>query len=219
MKQAPNITEDEIVEYLLALEEAGASLEEMRTYLRTTKTEEIGEAYLELFQSFRKEREQMVMSVTKNQAARYFSRETKRTRSGLGEILTAFTHMFSWRYAAPGLAIVAVFVVTWAFVGQKGNEQMVAVDDTKMIETVGGEQPVIATSPIEESVKKKIAPTEEQSAGEEKKSASQSDIDTLALAAFGGEETESFADEDAALDMSSEDALLDNDQFYDETIF
>lgn len=217
MNQAPNITEDEVVEYLLALEETGASLEEMRAYLRATKTEEIGEAYLALFQSFRQEREHMKLPVTESGAVRYSRGEVKRTRLSLAEILTGFTHMFSWRYMAPGMTVVAVLVVTWAFVGQKGKEPMVAVEEVQTIET-GAEQEV-AVNTVVEPMGKKMAPSQQEPVTEEGERASQSDIDALVLASIGGEGTESFADEDATLDMSSDDALLDNDEFYDETIF
>ena len=217
MNQAPNITEDEVVEYLLALEETGASLEEMRAYLRATKTEEIGEAYLTLFQSFRQEREHMKLPVTESGAVRYSRGEAKRTRLSLEEILTGFTHMFSWRYMAPGMAVVAVLVVTWAFVGQEGKEPMVAVEEVQTIET-GAEQEVAVSTAVE-PLGKKIAPSQQEPVAEEGERASQSDIDALVLASIGGEGTESFADEDATLDMASDDALLDNDEFYDETIF
>lgn len=234
MKQpVTRITEDEVVEYLLALHESGASAAEMRAYLRSTQTEALGEPYLKLFQSFSDERERMAAPeadakmllsqmatpriVTKRAVDRSFQ-GGERTRFSLSEVITYLTRMVSWKYAAPGLAMVGVLALSvWIF---GGNEQRkVALEDQPLTKTTPSgavsQKPTgnEGSAPALESVSP--VPTAPKQGSVE----TTSDVESLALALLGSEGTESFTDEDQVLDVSADESLLDNDQMYDETLF
>ncbi len=118
---------------------------------------------------------------------------------------------FSSRYALAGGALLLLVLVT---VNLSSEEQVAEVDTPKK------ETSVAVAPKTEGSVTTPTVPvvSETPSAPTPSVTGERSDIDALILAIGASEGVETFADDDAELDVSSDDALIDNNTMYDESL-
>ncbi len=210
MTPRPEQTEEALIARILALEESGMSREMIQATLTEEGHGQEALDYLALFDLLTDERDRM--DVTLSTADRYTLGKEERTRfSSINKLWETFMSNFSSRYALAGGALLLLVLVT---VNLSSEEQVAEVNTPK------GETPVAVAPKTEGSVTTPTVPVvpETPSAPTPSVTGERSDIDALILAVGASEGVETFADDDAELDVSSDDALIDNNTMYDESL-
>lgn len=210
MKSQHTENEEVLIERLLELGESGMSSQAIEETLRAEGYGSEARDYVALIGLLSEERDRLA-SVTLEPASRYTLGREETRPSAPHHYWEMLMQYLKPRYALTFGAVVLMVLVS------------VSVFDTETkMATTTKEPPSSDTRSVDEKkqetqVAQSIAQTPTTPTPEMPRE--ERDIDALLLAVVASEGTETFTDDDAELDITSDDALIDNNTMYDESLF
>ncbi len=210
MKSQHTENEEVLIERLLELGESGMSSQAIEETLRAEGYGSEARDYVALIGLLSEERDRLA-SVTLEPASRYTLGREETRPSAPHQYWEMLMQYLQPRYALTFGAVVLMVLVS------------VSVFDTETkMATTTKEPPSSDTRSVDEKkqetqVAQNITPTPATPTPEMPRE--ERDIDALLLAVVASEGTETFTDDDAELDITSDDALIDNNTMYDESLF
>jgi hypothetical protein len=212
MTPRPEQTEEALIARILALEDTGVSRDVILATLREEGYGQEALDYLALFDLLADERERL--DVTLSSVDRYSLGREETRPSAPHHYWEMLMQYMKPRYALTFGAVVLMVLVS------------VSVFDTETkMATTTKEAPSSDTRSVDEKkqetqVAQNVAPVAQAPVTQTPQTPSEErDIDALILAVGASEGTETFTDDDAELDITSDDALIDNNTMYDESLF
>ena len=210
MKSQHTENEEALIERLLELGESGMSSQAMEETLRAEGYGSEARDYVALIGLLSEERDRLE-SVTPEPASRYTLGREETRPSAPHHYWEMLMQYLQPRYALTFGAVVLMVLVS------------VSVFDTETkIATTTKEAPSSDTRSVDEKKQEtQVAQNVAQTPATQtpRTPREERDIDALLLAVVASEGTETFTDDDAELDITSDDALIDNNTMYDESLF
>lgn len=210
MKSQHTENEEVLIERLLELRESGMSSQAMEETLRAEGYGSEARDYVALIGLLSEERDRLE-SVTPEPASRYTLGREETRPSAPHHYWEMLMQYMQPRYALTFGAVVLMVLVS------------VSVFDTETkIATTTKEAPSSDTRSVDEKKQEtQVAQNVAQTPATQtpRTPREERDIDALLLAVVASEGTETFTDDDAELDITSDDALIDNNTMYDESLF
>ena len=210
MKSQHTENEEVLIERLLELRESGMSSQAMEETLRAEGYGSEARDYVALIGLLSEERDRLA-SVTLEPASRYTLGREETRPSAPHHYWEMLMQYMQPRYALTFGAVVLMVLVS------------VSVFDTETkIATTTKEAPSSDTRSVDEKKQEtQVAQNVAQTPATQtpRTPREERDIDALLLAVVASEGTETFTDDDAELDITSDDALIDNNTMYDESLF
>lgn len=210
MKSQHTENEEVLIERLLELGESGMSSQAMEETLRAEGYGSEARDYVALIGLLSEERDRLA-SVTLEPASRYTLGREETRPSAPHHYWEMLMQYLQPRYALTFGAVVLMVLVS------------VSVFDTETkMATTTKEAPSSDTRSVDEKKQEtQVAQNVAQTPATQtpRTPREERDIDALLLAVVASEGTETFTDDDAELDITSDDALIDNNTMYDESLF
>ena len=210
MKSQHTENEEALIERLLELGESGMSSQAMEETLRAEGYGSEARDYVALIGLLSEERDRLE-SVTPEPASRYTLGREETRPSAPHHYWEMLMQYMQPRYALTFGAVVLMVLVS------------VSVFDTETkMATTTKEAPSSDTRSVDEKKQEtQVAQNVAQTPATQtpRTPREERDIDALLLAVVASEGTETFTDDDAELDITSDDALIDNNTMYDESLF
>lgn len=210
MKSQHTENEEVLIERLLELGESGMSSQAIEETLRAEGYGSEARDYVALIGLLSEERDRLA-SVTPEPASRYTLGREETRPSAPYHYWEMLMQYLQPRYVLTFGAVVLMVLVS---VSVFDTETKMA---TTTKEAPSGDTRSVDEKKQETQVAQNVVPTPVTPTPEMPRE--ERDIDALLLAVVASEGTETFTDDDAELDITSDDALIDNNTMYDESLF
>ena len=213
MKSQHTENEEVLIERLLELRESGMSSQAMEETLRAEGYGSEARDYVALIGLLSEERDRLE-SVTPEPASRYTLGREETRPSAPHHYWEMLMQYMQPRYALTFGAVVLMVLVSVSVFDTETKmatttKEAPSSDTRSVDEKKQGTQVAQNVAPVAQTP---VTPTPEMPREER-------DIDALLLAVVASEGIETFTDDDAELDITSDDALIDNNTMYDESLF
>lgn len=213
MKSQQGNHEEALIERLLTLRESGMTSQAMEETLRAEGYGSEARDYVALIGLLSEERDRLE-SVTPEPANRYLLGREETRPSVPYHYWEMLMQYLKPRYALTfGLVLLMVLVSVNMF---DTNTETAQNEGTSTATSVVAEKTPTPT-PVESE--KRVATSSPVPSQAPRTPSEQGEIDTLLFAVVASEGTETFTEDDAELDITSDDALIDNNTMYDESLF